>query len=739
MLLTSVDKSFRIAFLVFIALFFSSCSFIKPAAEEKQHTMSDITGAVSANNYAVAYREVKSLNVTGMDAGQVAAVDFVKAFLSYKTGGYKEAISGFRELQKKQMIFQDYISWYLANSYINAGDFNRAIPYLETIAASYTESVFYKQSIQLHAQCLSELKLYSDAKNIYARYMTMPAFYNQDAVMQTAIAALDISMGDLQGGIKNYTDVYTRFPGSVYAGIAFSALSTITDTSKLKIDHYQIAKLLMIDGKYSAALNYLNLAVHEMPSDTDKDRMPLLYRDIGIAYYNIGRYNDAVHALRTAIYYDTARRSYTEVLFWLGKAFIKLGQTDSALNTFIQVAYMKGTYAPMAMYKLYSLYSQDNDTEHEKQWLLKLADTDTPFALSAYWQLGWIYYTSGNFKEAVRYFGKIKDSKYSDQYESIKADYWTAKVLLKQGKDEIANERFFHIANSMPVSYYTVMANMWLGVNTLSYDPSSLNVPEPAQTEPAFAYHYSRYRFLKSIGINGDAMYELSALKQMELTYEETLLLCREYYANGDYYNTLYTARTRLGDMLQTFTQSALPVWYYSYPSGYSYLIGNYARRYSLDPAVVYAIILQESKYKTDAVSDSGALGIMQIMPYTGAKVAKDIALAPFSSQLLFDPQINIGIGIWYFKQLMTKYKDNYVLSLAAYNAGTKAVAKWLATSNACNTDEFIEEIPFSETRHYVKGIIANLAAYAMINGGDFSLEKHIYMEGSFLKSCLPK
>ncbi len=737
--LTFTHRSFNAVFLIFFALILSSCSFVKPILNKKQYTMNDIAHAISVNNYVLAYREMKSINTSDIVPGSRSTVDFVRAFLSYQTGNYKEAISGFKELQKKQTIVQDYINWYLANSYFDLGDFNGAMPYLETMAVNYTESVFYRQSIQLYAQCLSALKLYSKAKNIYAQYMAMPAFYNQAPAMLTAIAALDISTGDLQDGIKNYTEVYTQFPESVYAAMAFSALSSITDVSKLKIDNYQIAKLLMIDGKYNAALNYLNFAVNERLTNADADGFSQIYRDIGIVYYHTGRYADAVHALETSVHYDTGRHNYTEVLFWLGKAFLKTGQTDSALNTFMQVAYMKSSYAPMAMYKLYYIYNQNNDTEQEKHWLLKLAGTNTPFSLSAYWNLGWLYYTSGNFKEAIYYFKKIKDSRYSDQYESIKSDYWIAKALLKQGKVEGANAKFFNIANSMPLSYYTVMSNMWIGMNTLSYDASSINMPKVTQTEPAFDYHYSRYRFLEPLGMNREAMDELSSLAQLNLSYNENLLLCREYYTNSDYYRSLYIARTRLGDMLQTFTQSAVPVWYYSYPAGYSYIIENYAGKYNLDPIVVYSIILQESKYKPGAVSGSGALGIMQIMPYTGARVAKDISLMPFSSQLLFDPQINIGIGVWYFKQLMIKYKDNYVLSFAAYNAGTKTVDKWLAASSACNTDEFIEEIPFSETRQYVKSIIANLAAYTMIYGGSLSLEKHIYLEGSFLKNCLPK
>ncbi len=732
----SGNRPFRTALFIFMTSASLSCGAVRPALRGGRYAVSDAVNALSAGSYATAYQEVQSLDLSGLGEQQRTAIDFMRAFLSYRTGRYRKAVSGFRGLIRKQSGLQDYVDWYLAKSYVRLGNFKDAIPHLETIAAEYTESVFYGRSVELHAQCLAALKHYGKARDFYAGYITVPAFYRRLPAMLTGIAALDISAGDLQAGIDRYTEVYTRFPGSSYAAMAFSALAAITDTSRLKIDHYQMAKLMMIDGRYRKARDCLLEAISETSLGSDRDRTVQIYRELGIADFDIGRYRDAVHALKTAIYYDTGKRRYTDVLFWLGKSYLRRGQDDYAINTFMQVAYMKGDYAPQAMETLAALYHQSNDTGREKQWLLKLADVDTPFILFAYWHLGWLCYTSGDFKGAIAYFRKLKNSEYCDQYDATKADYWIAKALLKQGRSDAANAAFFTLANSMPLDYYTVMANMWIGVDTLTYDPTRVAVPVPSHVGSGFAYHYSRYLLLRSMGMVTEAAGELSSLAPSKLTDKEALLLCREFYANGDYYHSLSIARLQLGNMLQTFTVSTVPVWYYSYPSGYSSVIKDYAERYGLDPVVVYSIILQESKYKPDAVSGSGAIGIMQIMPFTGAKVAQAISLMSFSAPMLLDPQINIGIGVWYFKQLLIRYKGNYVLALAAYNAGSKAVDRWLAASKACNTDEFIEEIPYTETRRYVKGIIADIAAYTMIYGGKFSLGKHVYMEGSFLKGC---
>ncbi len=736
MILKIVKRFFEVLFLL---LFITSCSLIRPIVVKKQYSIQDATNAISMGNYELAYEELNYINTSGMSNEWLIKYKFMMAFASYQTEHYKEAERYLKQLLYDKTGVTDYVNWYLANSYEKTGDCNSSIGYLKFIGDNFTESVFFKPSIQLMGQCLIKMKKYNNAIALYSEYITNPSFYKQLPEMLTQRAALYVSADNISSGISDYLKVYSLFPNSPYAGIAFSTLNTITNVNNLNIDHYRIANLLIMDDKYNAALNELNIALSEGQLNGNDSKISNLYKNMGIAYYHTDQYDDAILSLQKSLFYNTKNDDYPEILFWLGKCFSKSGKIDYAINTFLKLAYIKSSYKPMAMYKLYMLYQKENNTIAAHRWLLKLANTNTPFSLAAYWKLAWSYYKLCDFKNAIYYLNKVRHSKYSDEYERIKAEYWSARILLKEGKAGKANKMFFEIANTMPLNYYTVMSNMWVGVNTISYNVNNIYAPKIVNLGSSFNFHYSRYLFLKSLGIHKESLNELAALSMLNLSQNECLLLCYEYYINGDYFHSLYIARTELANMLQTFDTNTLPAWFYSYPAGYSQIINNYTVKYNIDPFILYALILQESRYKTDAVSNAGALGIMQIMPSTASRVAKEISLEPFSSQLLLDPQINIGIGTWYFKKLMAKYKGNYVLSLAAYNAGEKAVDKWLASSPDCDTDEFIEDIPFEETRHYVKDIIANLAAYTKIYGGKINLEKHINMEGSFLKSCLPK
>ncbi len=729
------QKCSSILFTVSAVLIFSSCAPIKPFIKAKEVSLKDIYGAVSIHDYRRARGEIKDFNTSSLPEKEFPAFNFINAFVSYKNRDYNDAVIHFKQLINQPGDLRDYINWYIAKSYIAINDYQDALPYLSNIAADFTLSIFYVPSIDLQAQCLSALKLYSKAIKLYDTYLTQTAFYRHIPYMLFSMAGLYVSEGNTGAGISNYLTVYERYPATDAGSLAFSALAAITDTGTLNIDHYGIARLLIIDKDYKKALKELNTAVQDALSDNSSN-LSSLYKYTGIAYYKLGKYNDAAFALKTAISYDTDRRDYFELTYWLGKVFLRLNKTDDAINAFSTVARGKSVYTPVSMYKLFYIYTLNNDQKRVYHWLLKLASTKTPFSIYAYWHLGWINYSGGKYEQAIRYLKKLQDLEFCDTYYDVMAYYWEARAMLKLGQKTKADALFYKISRHTPPDYYSLMANMWLGNNRLSYERKDLTPPAYKYHSESFVFHYSRYLFLRSIGMDKEADAELGFLSGQRLSTEEYGILSYTYYKNSDFFHSLYIARTSLGNMLTSFTPDTMQVWAYGYPKGYKHLINNYADQYGLDADVVYSLILQESRFRADAVSGSGAIGIMQLMPQTGKISAKEISLAPFSTGELYDPQVNIGLGVWHLDKLLKKYDGNYVLALAAYNAGTSNVDKWLENIKACSTDEFIENIPYQETRNYVKNILTNLLVYKMIYGGDILLEKNIYIARGFLNNC---
>jgi peptidoglycan lytic transglycosylase len=143
--------------------------------------------------------------------------------------------------------------------------------------------------------------------------------------------------------------------------------------------------------------------------------------------------------------------------------------------------------------------------------------------------------------------------------------------------------------------------------------------------------------------------------------------------------------------------QTAKPGWWERlwYPLRYEQIVRGHARNYHLDPDLLAAVIYQESKFKADARSRSGAIGLMQLLPATAEGIAVHTGGTRFRVADLYDPEINVRYGSWYLRHLLEKYGDERT-ALAAYNAGQDNVDRWRAEGGA---------IRFSETRAYVERV----------------------------------
>lgn len=143
--------------------------------------------------------------------------------------------------------------------------------------------------------------------------------------------------------------------------------------------------------------------------------------------------------------------------------------------------------------------------------------------------------------------------------------------------------------------------------------------------------------------------------------------------------------------------QDAKPGWWERlwYPLRYEQIVRGHAHNYDLDPALLAAVIYQESKFKANARSSSGAIGLMQLLPDTAKGIAVHTGGNAFTVDDLYNPEINVRYGAWYLRHLLTKYGDERT-ALAAYNAGQENVDRWRAAG---------EGIQFSETRAYVKRV----------------------------------
>ena len=140
------------------------------------------------------------------------------------------------------------------------------------------------------------------------------------------------------------------------------------------------------------------------------------------------------------------------------------------------------------------------------------------------------------------------------------------------------------------------------------------------------------------------------------------------------------------------------------YPQGYKNYVEEYSKEYDVDKNLVYSVIKCESNFDSSAVSHMNAKGLMQISDMTGIWASEELGIRNFDTDSLFVPQVNILIGCWYLNKL-TKQYGNISTALAAYNAGSGNVSRWLADKQYSSNGVTLDYIPYEETRKYVKKV----------------------------------
>ena len=161
------------------------------------------------------------------------------------------------------------------------------------------------------------------------------------------------------------------------------------------------------------------------------------------------------------------------------------------------------------------------------------------------------------------------------------------------------------------------------------------------------------------------------------------------------------------------------PSWYARtvYPLEYESAIRTSARRNGLDPALVAAVIYAESRFDAQARSSHGAVGLMQLLPETAAQIARDTGGVAFVPADLDDPRVNIRYGCYYLRTVLGVFGGDRVAAIAAYNAGVGAVGEWAAAARAAGHPLRLADIPYGETRAFVRSVLETRTIYLQTYG----------------------
>ncbi len=301
-----------------------------------------------------------------------------------------------------------------------------------------------------------------------------------------------------------------------------------------------------------------------------------------------------------------------------------------------------------------------------------------------------------------------------------RASFWVGKWATLLGKQEDARKAYEYVLSQFPQSYYAWRAASILGLDVGDFSNLRLMNPEiiPPQ-RPVPPAGSDAFKELYLLGQDRDAWYEWeTAFKnnsQPTVAEEFTEGLMR--LAKGE--NLIGIAKiSKLEDREKPEEQAEfaalskeITYWQARYPFPYFQEIQKWSLSRQLNPLLVTALMRQESMFQPKIKSVVGATGLMQVMPSTAAWIAPQIGM-DIKNLNLENPNDNIMLGTWYLDHTHQQYGNNSMLAIASYNAGPGNVAKWLQTIPKQDPDEFVEEIPFGETRNYVRLVFGNYWNY---------------------------
>lgn len=241
---------------------------------------------------------------------------------------------------------------------------------------------------------------------------------------------------------------------------------------------------------------------------------------------------------------------------------------------------------------------------------------------------------------------------------------------------------------------------------------------KPSFANPVLVKRFERARDLMILGLHDWAKWDLYDIERKTSNREYLKNLMQEYTTVENFNRSSYIAQTYFGGQRALHGIDGVRyLWEYAYPKAYSLTVMKYSKMFDVPFELVWGIMRAESVYKKDVVSPVGALGLMQVMPGTGQKVSEMMNEKGFIPRSLLEPESAVKIGSRYLQRLLKKFDNNVPLVAAGYNAGPHRVKSWLSKFGTLDMDEFIEHIPFLETRNYVKKVVSNYQIYSLLYG----------------------
>lgn len=644
-----------------------------------------------------------------------------RGYKLYLAAEFGAAARELAAIQPSQMQNPDYVLYFLATSQLLDGDAKSALANFRLLTTMPTR--FSTVARWRIADCFWALDDFDNARKQYELALVNVTPEVEPAVASFRIGEALAKKGQLRAAIQQWRKVFVNEPLHPLAETALQRLAENNAPPITPDERIARAKIMTANRAWPRALEELALVPESVPPAT-KDETDYW---IATTKFKMRRdYDIAAKKLLSVWPRLPGDDRKAEALFHGAQAWSRANDDDAGQRGYRELIsrFPRSKLAPEASFKIGWL---DFNRGKYKEAIPSLEETlrrygNTQFNDDARWFLGFSRWLSGDIKGALADFEIL--AKMAGALSGGKGQYWRARSLEQLNRGDEAKRAWRELATEYPFSYYALQARARLKERGIVLGPFGDgprgSAPPLSPLDPKLADEPAIRRVdeLIAAGLTVEAGFELRRAESElmhRLGVSRVLPVLFDRYVKTDNYNRPHQlAETYSGNALRMDPNNDETVrrwWETVYPRAYRDFIEKYAPTGENPPYYLYTIMQKESAYNPHDVSYADAIGLLQMIPPTSRRVALRID-APYTDDVLYDPEGNIRFGAWYIGHLLQKFKGQIALGAGSYNAGPKAMMKWVKMHGAHPLDEFVELTPYVQTREYMKKVLDIYSRY---------------------------
>ncbi len=643
---------------------------------------------------------------------------------------WEKAIPIYKVALENGFEIQDHLKWRIAQSYDALEDPANAVVWYRRLLEDHPSYSRASDARYRLAQAELELKNYSSALDVYKQSGVKKS---RDALFLCAQAYEGLE--DWEQAYRAYQQILTAKATDDQAQQAYERILIVTSKAvsirPTRSERLQHARVLLASRQRTEARKILKKII-----GTYRDKLAgqAVYL-IGQSYAAQRKYDDAIREYAKIRDRYSASGYLTRSLYQTALVYRRKGQVTKS-NQLLMNFVKTYAWSALADNALYEVGRTEQKRKRYKEAInaykqLLRQYTRSSLTDDALWNVGWCYFKLKDFQQSKQTFQKLA-RKFPQTSTGDAAQYWVGKLYERLQQWEAAARTYAQIIDENDW-YYMYRAETRLQqlvrdgkIERSRPSRTPLTHDAPEMLDAIQAHPLPQLPLLFRARAYDDALADLrSALSTAESQRASIyyyLIVCSEK-ARKFRQASLYAYRlSRLKGWRDT--QGRLPESLFKriYPFYYRQLVTIHAADSQLDPLFVAAMIREESRYQADIVSHAGAIGLMQLMPATAKDIASRLKIRNFRTSMLTRADISIRFGSWYMGKLMKQFKSPELVS-GAYNGGPGRMQRWTKELALQDMDEFIEDVPITETRNHIKRVMHSYAVYKQVYGtGDGTL-----------------